>query len=70
MNPVNKCLEMLEETGEKKEDHETFYEQIVEYIRFGIHESSVFDETTSNTNLCQERNGTRPMEYFYDSTEP
>ena len=70
MNPVKKCLEMLEETGEKKEDHKTFYEQIVEYMRFGIHEkNSVFDEMTSNTNLCQERNGTRPMQYFYDSTE-
>ena len=41
-NLVKKCLEMLEETGEKKEDHKTFYEQIVEYMRFGIHENSVF----------------------------
>ena len=24
---------------------------------------------TSNANLCQKRNGTMPMEYFYDSTE-
>ena len=69
MTPVKKCLEMLEETGEKKEDHKTLYEQIVEYMRFGVLENSVFGEMTSNTNLCQERNGTRPMQYFYDSTE-
>ena len=41
-NLVKKYLEMLEETDEKKEDHKTFYEQIVEYMRFGIHENSVF----------------------------
>ena len=69
MNPVKRCFEMLEETGEKKEDHKNFYERIVEYMRFGIHKISVFDEMTSNTNLCQEKNGTKPRQYFYDSTD-
>ena len=69
MNPVKKCLKMLEESGGKKEDHKMFYEQIDEYMKFGIHENSVFDETTSNTNMCQERNNKRPMKFVYDSTE-
>ena len=48
MNQVKKCLELLEETGEKKEDHKKFYEQIVDYMKFVIHVYSAFDETTSN----------------------
>ena len=69
MNPVKKCLKILEESGGKKEDHKMFYEQIDEYMKFGIHENSVFNETTSNTNMCQERNDKRPMKLVYDSTE-
>ena len=37
-NLVKKCLEMIEEIDEKKDDHKTFYEQFVECMRLGIHE--------------------------------